>query len=261
MENFKDKSSLPEPETKMSDKLTREDVISRLEKGGNLENLILTDLDLAGLNLEGKSFRGSDIRGTSLYREEQSEDGKHVEIMTNVKGADFTDATIADLGLGTVFYKVDAEGATFGYTEDLLSRRKRFREFGKDMEAEDTGGLFRFDGGEGNFRKTKWVNADFGGSTGFESIFLGADLNGAIIRGCDLSAMDFSETKIDGIAMIDPVSLKDMRINEEQIESVVQAIKLTDRKKQLEFEALINDKGQREALEESFGMVIVEMED
>jgi len=259
MGNSKEESSLPEKETQMPHKLTRSDVINILKEGGNLEGLILADLDLAGLDFEGKSFRGSDIRGMSLYREEQSEDGGHVEITTNIKGADFTDAIIADLGWGTVFRGVDAEGATFGYTEDLPSRRKRFRESGEGMEAKDTSGLFRFNAGEGNFRETKWVNVDFGGGTGFESIFFGADLRGAIIEGCDLSAMDFSETAINDIAIIDPVSLEGMRINEKQIESVAQAIELTDRKKQEEFEALINDKSQRKALEKNFGMIIVEI--
>lgn len=248
-------------EVKKPDKVTRAEVISMLESGENLENLILADLDLAGLDLEGKSFRGSDIRGASLYRKDQGEDGKSVEVKTNIKGADITDATIADLGPEVFFGRVDAEGAMFGYSEDLISRRKRHKESGEAPKAADTGGLFGFNGSQGNFRKTKWVNADFGGGSGYESVFPGADLSEAVIEGSDISGMDFSETKIDNIVIKDPVGLRGMKINEKQIESVARAVQFTNQEKQAEFLKEKEDKDPRKALEDYFQIVIVKTKD
>src|SRR3989339_764977 len=235
MNEFERGITPPKPEIEKPKKLTRDEVESRLATGESLENLILTDLDLAGLNFEGKSFRESDIRGMSLYREEQKEDGTLVEIRTNIKGADFTDTTIADMGPEVFFGRVDAGGATFGYTEKLVDRRKRHKESGKAPTAEDTGGLFNFNGSEGNFKKTRWVNADFGGGSGYEAIFPKADLSEATIEESDLTEINLSETNIENIKIIDPVSLFGMKINENQIESVVQAIQLTDQEKQTEF--------------------------
>ncbi len=199
------------------------EVIRRLGAGEGLENLILTDLNLAGLELEGVSFRGADIRGVSLYREEESEDGKTIETTTNIRGADFTDAIFAG---GTDFYRVDAEGTIFGYTESIDSRRK--------SHPGDCGGLFRFDGCEGNFKETRWTNIDFGGGTEFEAMFFGADLSGAVVRECLLAEIDLSETTIEGITIIDPapISLNGLKINKQQIESLAQAIKLADKEEQ-----------------------------
>lgn len=245
-------------EIKKPKKLTKEEVISRLESGENLENLILTDLDLAGLNFEGKSFRQSDIRGMSLYREEQNEDEEPIEIKTNIKGADFTDAVIADFGPEVFFSRVDAEGATFGYTENLVSRRKRHKESGKAPMAEDTGGLYNFNGSDGNFRKTKWINADFGGNCGYEAIFPGAVLSESAIEGCDLSGIDFSETNIDNIKILDPLSLSGMEINEKQIESVAKAIQLSNQDEQAKFLKEKTEKGPRKALEDYFHIAVAE---
>lgn len=241
----------PEQEVKKLKKLTREEVISKLERGEDLENLSLTDLNLAGLNLEGKSFRGSDIRGLSLYAKAQSEG-------TNIKNADFTDTTIADLGPEALFQEVEAEGAKFGYTEDLISRKKRLKESGQAPRAEDTGGLFGFNGLRGNFRKTKWTNIDFGGGSGYEAYFPEADLSQSIIAGSDLSGIDFSETNIDSIKIIDPLSLRGLKINEKQIESVAQAIELSNQKAQSEFLQATNKEGPKKALKDYFGIIIVE---
>lgn len=261
MNEFERGITPPKPEVEKPKKLTRQEVESRLAKGESLENLILTDLDLAGLNFEGKSFRRSDIRGMSLYREEQKEDGILVEIRTNIKGADFTDTTIADLGPEVFFGSVDAEGTTFGYTEKLVDRRKRHKESGKAPTAEDTGGLFNFNGSEGNFKKTRWVNTDFGGGSGYEAIFLKADLSEAIIEGSDLTEIDFSTIKIDSIKIKDPISLHGLKINEQQILTLVRAIKLSDEKYQSEFSEEIRSKGERKALEDYFGINIVEIKD
>jgi len=240
-------------------KLLKEEVVSRLESGENFENVVLADLNLAGLDFENKSFRGSDIRGLSLYDERQDEEGTTIfEIRTNIKGADFTDATIADLGSGTYFGKTNAEGAVFGYTESLLVRRERHHESGKAPTAEDTGGLHRFNGRDGNFKKTTWTNADFGGNTGgFEAFFSGADFSEATLEECDLAGIDFSETNIDGIRIIEPVSLFELRINENQVESLVQAIQWADQEEQAAFLKEKNEKGSQKVLEEQFQIVVV----
>jgi len=259
MNKFEKEFRPPESEVERHKKLTREEVESRLERGDSLENLNLKDLDLAGLDLEGRSFRGSDIRGMALYRESKRGDGTLIEARTNIRNSDWTDATIADLGEGVFFGRVDAEGATFGYTENLASRRKRHKESGKAPTAEDTGGLFGFDGSKGNFKKTIWRNVDFGGGSGYESIFPKADLSQSLIEGSDLTEMDFSTAKIDGIKIKDPMSLHGMKINEEQISSMAQAIELTDKKCQSEFLEEVKSSGQQKALEDYFGIVIIEV--
>jgi len=229
-------------------KLTKEDVIKRLEQNENLGNFNLAELDLSGLNFEGKSFRSSDIRGITLEN-------------SNIKNANFTDTIIADLGPEVLFTKVNAEGATFGFTENLVARRKRQQEAKQAPEAADTGGLFNFNGSGGNFKKTKWLNADFGGGSGYEAIFPDADLSEAEITGCDLHQIDFSETKIDKIKIIDPVSLQGMKIAKNQIEALVHSIQLTNEKAQAEFLQEIKEKGARKALEDFFGIVIVGIKD
>jgi len=242
MEKFEE---LPKQKIEKLVKLTREDVIKRLEQNENLENFNLAELDLSVLNFEGKSFRGSDIRGITFEN-------------AYIKNADFTNAVIADLGPEVIFARVNAEGATFGFTENLVARRKRQRESGKSPEVADIGGLFNFNGSVGNFRKTKWLNADFGGGSGYETLFLDADLSEAEITGCDLNQIDFSETKIDKIKIIDPVSLQGMKIAENQIETLVQSIQLTDEETQAEFLKEKKEKGSRKALEDFFEIIIVE---
>ncbi len=259
MNKFEKEFRPPESEAEIPKKLTRADVESRLERDDSLENLDLTDLDLAGLNFEGRSFRGSDIRGMTLYGKEKGEGDTIIERRTNIRDSDWTDAIIADLGEGVFFGRVDAKGATFGYTESLVSRRKRHKKAGKAPTAEDTGGLFGFDASQGNFKKTIWRNIDFGGGSNYESIFPDADLSQSLIEGSDLTKMDFSTTKIDGIKIKDPMSLHGMKINKEQILSIVQAIELTDKKCQSEFLEKTKSSGQRKALEDYFGIVIVEV--
>lgn len=242
--------------------MTREEVEARLARGENLENLDLKDLELAGLDFEGKSFRGSDIRGVIFYGEKRGEDGKIIELITNLRRADFTDATIAtigDFGPETIFGRVEAEGATFGFTENLISRRKRhaaMNESGERPEAADSGGLYNFNGGGGNFKKTKWNNIDFGGGSGYEAIFPGADLSEAEIIGSDLSGLDFSTTKIDGIKIKDPLSLQGLIITKQQADTLTEAIELSDEKEHQEFSDEIKQKGSKKALEDYFKVVI-----
>jgi len=249
----------PEVAAEKLKKLTREEVEVRLARGENLEDLYLVDLDLAGLNFEGKSFRGSDIRGVYFYGEKRGEDGKIIELITNLRRADFTDVTIADTGQDTIFGRVEAEGATFGFTEDLISRRNRhaaMNNSGERPDAADSGGLYGFNGGGGNFKKTKWNNIDFGGGSGCEAIFPGADLSEAEIISSDLSGLDFSTTKIEGIKIKDPLLLEGLIIIAEQADTLARAIELSNEKERLEFTDEIKQKGSRKALEDYFKMII-----
>lgn len=251
----------PEAAAEKLKKLTREEVIARLERGEDLENLYIIDLDLSDLDFENQSFRGSDIRGVCFYGEKQGPDGKTLEVPANLRRADFTDATIGDFGPETIFVRVEAEGAIFGFTESLISRRKRHAEMKKSGErpgVADSGGLYGFNGGGGNFRKTKWNNIDFGGGSGCEAIFPGADLSEAEIIGSDLAGLDFSTTKIDGIKIKDPLSLRGLIITEQQVNTLAQAIELSNEKKRLEFAEEIKQKGPRGALEDYFKVKIIQ---
>ncbi|MFH1667532.1 MAG: hypothetical protein ABH884_00725 [Candidatus Komeilibacteria bacterium] len=244
-------------ETVKPKQLSRVEVENILEVGQNLENLILTDLDLAGLDLAGKSFRNSDIRGLSLYRQEQDQEGQKVEIRTNIKGADFTDVICSDMGVEVFFGRVDAEGAKFGYTEDLITRRKRQAESGVKPNVKDNGGLFGFNGSEGNFRKTEWINIDFGGGFCYEAIFPRADLSEAVLVGCDLTEMDWTETLIDNIKIVDPTSLVGLRIRTEQVVTIIKALEFTDPVRQATFLQTQKEISPQECLVENFQINIV----
>lgn len=257
----------PTLETEKPKKITREEVEARLARGENFENLDMKDLDLSGLDFEGKSFRGSDIRSVVFYGEKLGEDGKIIELVTNLRRADFIDATIADTGPETIFGRVEAEGATFGFTEDLTSRRLRhaaMKNSGERPEAADSGGLYNFNGGGGNFKKTRWNNIDFGGGSGYEALLNGADLSEAEIADCDLSGIDLSTTKIDGIKIKDPLSLRGLIITEQQVITLIEAIELSDKDEDKEFFGdedktffeEIEQKGPRKALEDYFKVII-----
>ena len=244
-------------------KITREEVEARLACGENLEDLDMKDLDLAGLNFEEKKFRGSGIRGAWFYGEKQGENGKTVELITNLRRADFTDATIGDFGPETIFSRVEAEGAIFGFTEDLISRRNRHNRrtllmnvSGERPMAADSGGLYNFNGGGGNFKKTRWINIDFGGGSGYEAIFPGADLSEAEIVGSDTAGLDFSTTKIDGIKIKDPLSLRGLIIAEQQVITLVEAIELSNKNEDKTFFEKIEQKGPEKALKDYFGIII-----
>ena len=248
----------PEPVPENPRKITREEVEARLARGENLEKLDMKDLDLAGLDFEGESFRGSDIRGACFYGEKQGENGKTIEVPANLRRADFTDAVIGDYGPETIFGRVEAEEATFGFTEDLTSRRNRHAKLkgsGERPEATDSGEYYNFNGGGGNFRKTRWNNIDFGGGPdcdGCEALFPGADLSEAEIIGCDLAGIDLSTTKIDGIKIKDPISLQGLIITEQQADTLAKAIELSDEKKRQKFAEEIKQKGPKKALEDYF---------
>jgi uncharacterized protein YjbI with pentapeptide repeats len=258
-ENF-EKSLGQAPEIMRSKKLSKKQLERRLATGENPEKLNLTDFDLAGLDLEGKSFRKSDLRGAQFYWRGEGKDGSMIEARTNIKRADFTDATIGEFGPATLFVRVEAEEASFGFSEDLNSRRKRhlaLKKAGKIPATQDSGQFLNFNASEGNFKKTKWKNINFGGGTGYEAILFGADLSGAEIAGCDLSEIDFASVKIDGLKIIDPSSLRGLKIEEEQVPALAAAIQLSNEKTAAEFSLEITAKGAAGALMDFFEVEII----
>ncbi|MFH1253422.1 MAG: pentapeptide repeat-containing protein [Candidatus Uhrbacteria bacterium] len=260
---FPDKEVLPpedetgmEAETKKLPRLSREEVEVRLEARQNLEGFDLSGLDLAGLSLEGVSFRGSDVHGVQLFREAEGESDR---VLTKISRADFSEAIIACQEGLTDFGGVKAEGATFGYAESVANRRARYPDTGGVAKIEDSGGLFGFCGDGGRFKGARWVNVDFGGPD-YGTSFISADLSESSLEGCDLSGIDFSKTKIEGIKIINPESLAGMTINENQIETVVRAISFTDDRQDGWLEAL-DDEVPRMLLEEKFQIKIVSVQE
>jgi len=258
----------PQSETLKLQKLSRQEVEYRIKQGENLENFDLQNLDLAGLNFEGISFRGSDVRGVIFFRQTKGANNEVEKITTNLKNTDWTDALFARFDLNEQenegnFIKVDAQGATFGFTESLAARRERHnierQEKKKTPTEKDSGAYLNFIGSSGNFENTKWMNIDFGGDKegGYEAIFFDADLSNALFTNCDLSYIEFSETKIDGLKIKDPHGLEGLIIKENQISSLIQAIEYTDSQKQAKFLAEVKNNGPKKILEEFLHIKII----
>lgn len=127
---------------------------------------------------------------------------------------------------------------------------------GERPETADSGGFYGFNGGGGNFKKTKWNNIDFGGGSGYEALFPGADLGEAEIVGSDLAEIDLSTTKIDDIKIKDPLSLRGLIITEQQADTLARAIELNNKKERLEFAEEIEQKGAKTALEDYFKVIV-----
>lgn len=180
-------------------RLTRADVEERIARGEQLERVDLHDLDLAGLDLRGKRFRDSVVYGLQLYR---GDGDPATEVRTDIRETDWTDARVASIGQEIFFGRVNAEGAVFGFTETIAERRARHAASSKPPDDRDSGGYHNFNGAEGNFRRTTWRNIDFGGGTGYEARFEGADLTDATFEGCDLSGLDLSTARTDGIRIV-----------------------------------------------------------
>jgi len=250
----------PVPETKKPAKLTREGVMERLAKGEDFEKLNLKDLDLAGLNFENKSFRGANLQGVRFYSAEEGAE----ERITNLKGVDFTDTTIADEKGSSIFVAVQAQGAKFGVTKSLVERRLEQQKSGKIPTAHEIGGLHSFIGNDGNFTKTIWQNIDFGGNTGIEALFKGADLSEAVMKGCDLAGLDLSESKIDGIKIIDNISFRGLKINEKQVEALIKSIQIKNEFTYDEFVQERETKGLEKAVAEfikAFEIIVVKIKE
>jgi uncharacterized protein YjbI with pentapeptide repeats len=241
------------------DRLAVEAMAERGEK--NYEHSDLKDLDLAELDLEGASFRGADVRGLILYRTEGEQKKE-----TNIRGTDWTDATFADLGPQTVFQYVNAERATFGFSETLADRRNRLAEAGVRPAAEDTGGFLNFDGRGANFRDSSWRNVDFGGeldadgrpAPGYEALFTASDLSGATFDGASLKGIYWSDAIIDRVTVKDPDSLSGLTIRADQVPALADGIVLTDTQDQAAWEELRRAEGDAAALRKRFGALIIE---
>ena len=259
-EGFRGERPNESPETARP--LTQLEVWEKLVKGENLEKAKLTDLDLSGLKLEGKRLCGADVRGLRLWGETTDEGGKTEEVRTNIEDSDWTDATVGSFGNETFFGRVDAFGAKFGFNETLGSRFARLSAAGKKPSESDSGGYHNFNGTEGNFSMTEWNNVDFGGGTGYEARFSGADLTSAKFTGCSLAEVDLTDCRIDGVRIITPYSLEGLRITVDQVPAIARAIEYPNQDRQRQnFEQELKQKGERKALEEMFGIVVVESED
>ncbi len=246
---------------------SREEIEEILATGDNLENLDLhaeeeADYDkrtfFAGReDIDGVSFRGSDVRGLVLYLSE-SDSGEYPEVRTSIRGTNWRECKMADQSMITDFKFVDATGASFGYFETL---RDRFGRYPEGVPIDDSGAIFNFVGHGGNFSRTHWLNVDFGGrevaETGYESEFMGADFTEAVLEGCYLQRIDFTEVEVAGIKIIDPYSMKKMRITEAQVESIFDGIQLTDERYVTELAQLAENVGGKKALEQFFGIEVV----
>ncbi|MBI4450182.1 pentapeptide repeat-containing protein [Candidatus Uhrbacteria bacterium] len=180
-------------------RLTRVQVEERLARGEHLERVDLHDEDLAGLELRGKRFRDSIVYGLQLYR---GDGDPATEVRTDIRDTDWTDASVGSIGAEAFFGRVNAAGATFGFTETLTERRARHAASDQPPTDVDSGSYANFNGAEGNFQRTTWRNIDFGGGSGYEARFENADLTGATFEGCDLSGLDLSTAQTDGIQLI-----------------------------------------------------------
>ena len=114
-------------------------------------------------------------------------------------------------------------------------------------------------GDKGNVTKSQWHNTDFGGNSGYDATFWRANLSESMIKGCDLSGIDFSETIIDDIKIIDPVSTLELKINQNQIEIVSRAIQFTDQERQAEYLNQIRKHGAKKTLSEYLKIAILEI--
>lgn len=229
--------------------LTRADVEERLGRGEHLEGVSLVDLDLAGLELRGKRFCESDVWGLQLHR---SADETTLEVTTDIRDTDWTDAAFASIGQETFFGRVNAEGATFGFTETLAARRQRHAASGQPPSDRDSGSYHNFNGIEGNFRRTTWRNIDFGGGTGYDALFTEADLTDAVIDGCNLGGLDLTTATITGMEFRDGCWLRGMRIRADQMEAVLSGY-LRGQGREV---TQVAPDVQRQVLEEDLGIVV-----
>ena len=244
------------PDTKFSrHSLDRAGVIEALGNGKHLEGVAIPDVNLAGLELRGKSFRGSDVRGVKLFDEENP------ETRTDIRETDWTDAEIGDFGNETLFVGVDATGAKFGFSEPLLVRRARHLGAGGDPKVEDSGALCNFNGQNGDFIDTTWKNVNFAGGSGYEARFEGADLSGSTFEGADLRAIDFSQSKLENVAIKNPVSLVGMRVRFADAESLAKGITFSYPFVNVLHATRDSTKPAAEMLAEVFGVIVVKPPD
>jgi len=244
----------PESEAGEPRQLTRQGVEEALKHGDNFDNVSLVDQNLAELDFNGKNFRHSDIRGLKLHDFDPDEDARHER--TEIIKSDWTDAVISDPERETDFSFVQANGAKFGFTETLATRRALRDKSGGQID--DIGDLCNFNASDGIFNESQWKNLDFCGKAKYRPDFRGAWLNNSTITGCDLSRLDLSRSFLTDISIINPVSLDNLLIDKKDAPTIAKAIKFTDQARQDEFMRTLAEKGDQKTLEEYFGIVIQE---
>ncbi len=242
---FENGGVAPEMEVLKRKVLGPDDVRGVLEKGGGFEDVSLLDQDLAGFKLEGKSFRRSDARGLKLFREEGI--GKYE--IADIRNTDWTDADVADFSSPAFFCAVEAEGARFGFTETLTDRESRQKREGKEPAWNDCGGYHNFVGNDGGFKRTQWTNIDFGGLSGHEAVFSGADFTDAVFEGCALCGIDLSEACLKGVKILDFYEIVGLKISERYADDVANGLRLSRPEDQKEFVRLVKEVGAKEALQ------------
>jgi hypothetical protein len=231
----------------------RSGIEARIKQGKNLENLDLRKINLSSINIEGQSLRGSDVRGLSFF--------VSVETITNIKKTDWTDCLMGDLQTATELMYVDAEGAKFGFSESIDARRLRhikMKEQGQIPTAAESGSFANFNGSCSDFSQTNWTNIDFAGGTGYGANFWGAKLNGAVFDNCDLQALDFSETQIDNLKIIDPPEIKGLIITAEQVSALAASFFLSNQEAMSAWQEELMAKSEQRALTEFFGIFVKE---
>lgn len=244
-------------------KPTVEQVLDIMSRDKNLEGLDISDLKLNGENLSGGKFRGCDARCIDLSPRIKNVEGKEIKEATDIRETDWTGATFASAGDFTSFKGVNAEGAVFGYGMTLDEREgwiAQIQEEDKRGPNEfECGGYFNFEGSEGIFTNTKWSNIDFGGNSGYEAFFPGANFEGAIFDGCNLGGIDLSGANLEKVSIrVDDIFyLQNMKINKNNVEAVAQGIVLSDPADQKEFNSLLSEFGSRRALEIYFSLEII----
>jgi uncharacterized protein YjbI with pentapeptide repeats len=237
--------------------LTRGDVERKIAAGEQLLSVDIQNLDLAGLPLMEKKFCLSDARGIKLHRRDVD---TQAETITDISNSDWTDALLATENGETVFVAVQAQGARFGFTEQLIdyqTQNKQTQTSGKHTIVEAMNGLHKFNGARGNFQRTSWKNIDFGQAE-FGAYFKQADFHGAIFDGCDLSGIDLSTCDLSGIMIKDPLELEGLKISENDMLSVAQGLAFSaeDKHNNLEERAYMYEDDLKAFLE-SYGIKVV----
>lgn len=218
-------------------KLSRENIQALVARGElNFDNENLTDLDLSGLNLEGATFKDADLRGTTFF------DSDYPERRTNLRGTVWTNANFPDQNntnkVGVPFGEADLTGAVFDATGPNLLN------------------LSTLDFGGANLANTKWTGAFFGEMDYYNPLFDGTTLRGAVFAESDLSGLDLSQAgSTTGIRIIDPLSLRQMRIRGDQLETVLQGLEVSDASKKAELESTKQEIAVLETEEDKIAMV------
>ena len=191
-------------------------------------------------------------------------DGKDVEAPTDIRNTDWTDATFASAGEFSSFRGVNAENAKFGFGITLEERQEMIVRIQKEEKRPPNeykyGGYFGFEGRDGNFKNTKWTNIDFGGGSGYEAFFPGANFEGTTFDNCNLSEIDLTGCNLERMKfnINDASYLQGMIIGKDQINAVSQGITLSDSTKQQEFETIKSALGSLRALEIYFRLEVAD---